>query len=107
MKYVLILGAALALLNGCNGEKEVPSKPNEEAVIQVDFACSADVTFHVQFYQQQPLAVLTWNNADIRLTEQPSGSGFIYSNDTITLRGKGNEATLTFADMPPFHCRAK
>lgn len=106
MNYVFILGAALALLSGCNGHQEAPSQP-EEALIQVDFACNADASFQVQFFQQQPLAVLTWNGADIRLTGQPSGSGFIYSNESITLRGKGDEATLTFADMPPFHCRAK
>ena len=43
----------------------------------------------------------------IELQQQPSGSGFIYSNGPNTIRGKGNDLTVEIGRMVPIQCKAR
>ena len=43
----------------------------------------------------------------LELQQQPSGSGFVYSNGPSTVRGKGDELTLEIGRMAPIACRAR
>lgn len=42
----------------------------------------------------------------LELQQQPSGSGFIYSNGPNTVRGKGDELVLEIGRMAPIRCLA-
>ena len=77
-----------------------------EEVLEVQFACvnSDDVT--VRFFPEQELAILLRNGEQIELPQQISGSGFIYSNGSTTIRGKGNDLTVEIGRMVPIQCRS-
>jgi len=45
--------------------------------------------------------------SEISLPQQPSGSGFIYSNGPNTIRGKGNALTVEIGRMLPIQCQAR
>jgi hypothetical protein len=47
------------------------------------------------------------NGENIPLSQQPSGSGFMYSNGPNTIRGKGNDLTVEIGRMVPIQCSAK
>lgn len=80
---------------------------DEARVIDVAFSCDNGERLSVQFHQDRELAVLTRNGQSIELPQQPSGSGFIYSNGPNTLRGKGDELTVEIGRMVPIQCRAE
>jgi membrane-bound inhibitor of C-type lysozyme len=48
--------------------------------------------------------VLMRQQHEISLPQQPSGSGFIYSNGPNTIRGKGNALTVEIGRMLPIQC---
>ena len=61
----------------------------------------------VRFLPAQGVAVLVRNGKTIELQQQPSGSGFIYSNGPNTIRGKGNDLTVEIGRMVPIQCKAR
>ncbi len=105
MRQLTLTCLALALM-GC------ASAPGDEGagvageVLDVAFVCDRDERMAVRFYPDRELAVLTRHDQQIELPQQPSGSGFIYSNGPNTIRGKGDELTVEIGRMAPIHCKA-
>ena len=52
-------------------------------------------------------AVLLRHGQAIELHQQPSGSGFVYSNGPNTIRGKGDELRVEIGRMVPMLCTAR
>lgn len=73
----------------------------------VAFACTDGQELSVRFFLAQGRAVLMRQGQSIELQQQPSGSGFIYSNGPNTIRGKGVELTVGIGRMVPIQCWAK
>ena len=61
----------------------------------------------MRFFPQQGVAVLLRGGQTTELQQQPSGSGFVYSNGPITVRGKGDDLSLEIGHMVPIACRAR
>lgn len=74
---------------------------------EVAFACTNGASISVRFSPASSTAILKRRGDSIELQQQPSGSGFIYSNGPNTIRGKGNELTVEIGRMVPIQCMAK
>lgn len=97
--FVTCLTCACALTAPIND-----NSPNDR---QVAFTCTRDESLSVKFFPAQGVAVLVRNSDSIELQQQPSGSGYIYSNGPITIRGKGDDLTVEIGRMAPLQCKAK
>lgn len=75
-------------------------------VREVAFSCSNGEALAVRFDREAERAVLLRNGEEIELRQQPSGSGFIYSNGPNTIRGKGDDLTVEIGRMVPLQCKA-
>lgn len=73
---------------------------------EVAFSCTGGETLAVRFHQDEERAILLRNGDEIELRQQPSGSGFIYSNGPNTIRGKGDDLTVEIGRMVPIQCKA-
>lgn len=51
--------------------------------------------------------MLVRNGETMELQQQPSGSGFVYSNGPTKIRGKGDDLTVEIGRMVPLQCKAK
>ena len=69
--------------------------------------CTNGTAIAVRFSPANETAVLTHQGSSITLTQQPSGSGFIYSNGPSTIRGKGDDLTVEIGRMVPLQCTAQ
>lgn len=86
---------AVLLLSAC-------ASPPKDA-ITARFACDTGETITVVFTDGR--ARLTDpQGRTATLTQQRSGSGYIYQGEGHGLRGKGREATWTHGDAPPRTC---
>jgi len=74
---------------------------------RVGFTCDNGEEVEVRFFPLQGVAVLVRHGKTIELQQQPSGSGFIYSNGPNTLRGKGDEIMIEIGRMVPIKCTAR
>lgn len=74
---------------------------------EVRFLCNNGQNLAVRFAQDAERAVLTRNGQSITLQQQPSASGFVYSNGANTIRGKGDHLTVEIGRMVPLHCQAQ
>lgn len=74
---------------------------------EVAYTCSNGETIAVRFFPANGVAVLVRNGQTIELQQQPSGSGFAYSNGPNTVRGKGDELTVEIGRMVPLRCTAR
>ncbi len=83
------------------------SSPPAPVEHDVAFSCTNGESISVRFSPTKHTAILTRHGNNIELQQQPSGSGFIYSNGPNTIRGKGNELTVEIGRMVPIHCKAK
>ncbi|MCD8186977.1 MAG: MliC family protein [Rikenellaceae bacterium] len=52
----------------------------------------------ITFFPAGEAAIVTVGDQTYRLRQYPTGSGYGYKNDRVELRGKGEEATLTYTD---------
>ena len=100
--------AALALLlagliSAC---ASTPRQGNEVIERQARFVCSNKEEVEMRFFPRQGVAVLVRHGMPIELQQQPSGSGFVYSNGPNTVRGKGDEITIEIGRMVPLACKA-
>jgi membrane-bound inhibitor of C-type lysozyme len=92
---------AAALLCACSATPPAP------ADLDVAFACTHGESVSVRFSPAHGTAVLTRHGERMELQQQPSGSGFIYSNGPNTIRGKGDDLTLEIGRMAPIECKAR
>lgn len=70
---------------------------NEKVAIYVDKAGKVD-EITVKFQTEGDKATIQDANGLYELVLYETASGFGYKNETITLQGKGADATLTYAD---------
>ncbi|MBN9368870.1 MAG: MliC family protein [Comamonadaceae bacterium] len=92
---------AAALLCACSATPPAP------ADLDVAFTCPHGESVSVRFSPASSTAVLTRHGERMELRQQPSGSGFIYSNGPNTIRGKGDDLTLEIGRMAPIECKAR
>lgn len=104
MKVTMFFLLALCLLTACAHQ---PQKNESSHVSSVSYTCITGEKLEVRFFPLQGVAVLVRNNRTMELQQQPSGSGFIYSNGRHTIRGKGNELLLEIGRMVPIRCVAQ
>jgi membrane-bound inhibitor of C-type lysozyme len=109
MKRVVGMLSVVGLLVACapgaeSGSPDIAVKPTK--VLEVAFTCSQGESLSVRFFPDQGVAVLVRNGDTIELQQQPSASGFIYSNGPNTIRGKGDDLTVELGRRVPIQCRA-
>lgn len=102
MKLLIAAMVVTCLASACVFKP--PSNDNSPNDREVAFACSNGQSLSVRFFHAQGLAVLVRNGETMELQQQPSGSGFIYSNGSTTIRGKGNDLTVEIGRMVPLQC---
>lgn len=83
------------------------SAPPQNADREVAFTCANGESISVRFSPTNSKAVLIRNGHSVELPQQPSGSGFVYSNGPNTIRGKGLDLTVEVGRMVPIQCRAQ
>lgn len=93
--------AGMAMMTGCVAK---PPLATPEAVV---FDCQNGEVMRVRFVAAPASAVLMRGQNEISLPQQPSGSGFIYSNGPNTIRGKGDALTVEIGRMLPIQCQAR
>lgn len=105
MKAFIVAAAMTSLAFGSSSTyASNDTSPNER---EVAFACDNGETLSVRFFTAEGIAVLVRHGKTIELQQQPSGSGFIYSNGPNAIRGKGLDLTVTIGRMAPIQCQAK
>ena len=105
MKAIIAATIAACLASACASKPPIDdSSPDDR---EVGFTCSNGPDLSVRFFPAQGVAVLVRNGETMELQQQPSGSGFIYSNGPTTIRGKGNALTVEIGRMVPLQCKAK
>jgi membrane-bound inhibitor of C-type lysozyme len=95
--------AAIGLTSCANEPKRLP----ENETRRVLFNCANGEQLEMRFFPAQGVAVLVRNGKTIELQQQPSGSGFIYSNGPNTVRGKGKDLSVEIGRMVPITCEAQ
>lgn len=105
MKAFIVAAAITGLASGSSSAySSNDNLPNER---EVAFICDNGETLSVRFFTAEGIAVLVRNGKSIELQQQPSGSGFIYSNGPNAIRGKGNNLAVEIGRMAPIQCKAK
>ncbi|MGY8899562.1 MAG: MliC family protein [Paraglaciecola sp.] len=107
----LLISFVTVSMQACSPQASIEDKKRQEAedakqYTQVIFECERNDPVTVRFYQDSERAVMTRNNEDIELTQQPTASGFSYSNGPNSIRGKGDDLTVHIGRMAAIHCRA-
>lgn len=103
MKTFALSLIAASLAWGCSASGQGVAT---DEVRNIGFHCSNGETLSVRFHNAEERAVLVRHGQEISLKQQPSGSGFIYSNGPNTIRGKGNALTVEIGRMVPLQCEA-
>ncbi|WP_029148808.1 MliC family protein [Methylophilus sp. 5] len=93
--------AAAAMVMGCATK---PPLATPDAVV---FDCQNGEVMRVRFVAAPASAVLMRGQNKISLPQQPSGSGFIYSNGPNTIRGKGDALMVEIGRMAAIQCQAR
>jgi membrane-bound inhibitor of C-type lysozyme len=107
MKALALTWIAAATTWGCSSTVEQtvsPSTPQD--VLNVAFHCTHGEALSVRFFTKEQRAILIRNGQEVALKQQPSGSGFVYSNGPNTIRGKGQDLTVEMGRMVPLQCQA-
>lgn len=104
MNSSLLLSTLTVLLASCAA---APPEEGAGADRRVAFSCTNGEEFEVHFSGTRKVAVLTRSGSPIELQQQPSGSGFIYSNGPNTIRGKGDDLIVEIGRMTPLHCKVR
>jgi membrane-bound inhibitor of C-type lysozyme len=102
-KTAFILLISATGLFSCAGVQE---KPSGNEMNRVLFNCDNGEQVEMRFFPARDMAVLVRNGKSIELKQQPSGSGFIYTNGPNTVRGKGREIMIEIGRMVPIRCAA-
>ena len=92
------------LVVGCSAPVQQGEPTGER---RVQFTCSNGEEVEMRFFPLQGVGVLVRNGKPMELQQQPAASGFIYSDGSTTVRGKGNELTIEVGRMVPIQCRAR
>ena len=101
MKVIGLAMLAAIAVSACS------SAPSQDADREVAFTCANGESISVRFSPANSNAVLIRGGQGIELPQQPSGSGFVYSNGPNTIRGKGLDLTVEVGRMVPIQCKAR
>ena len=106
MKHALWL-AATVTVSACTGPA-----PADSSTIAVTYHCANGDKLLVSYDRRQETATLATallapEDTTLTLPRQISGSGFIYSDGEVTLRGKGQEVQLQAGRRAPVSCMAQ
>lgn len=96
--------ASALLCAGCAGPQNAGEVAGER---KVRYACSQGEDVEMRFYTGREMAVLERGGNAVQLHQQPSGSGFAYTNGPTTVRGQGDEITVEIGRMAPLKCQAR
>lgn len=105
MKTIIAATVVTCLASACASKPS--SNDNAPSAREVVFSCTNGHSLSVRFFPAQGVAVLVRNGETIELQQQPSGSGFSYSNGPTTIRGKGDELTVEIGRMVPLQCKTR
>lgn len=93
----IFAGALPAIIPAALGQTQNPpiaaEKPPIDGPRPIAYGCAGAQTFSV-VYKKGEEADLIMGTKSFTLKQLPSGSGFKYSDGTLTLTGKGREAML-------------
>ncbi|WP_158970145.1 MliC family protein [Paraglaciecola sp. L3A3] len=101
-KYILLIVSMV--LTACGQSTEMTS---EQEYYEVTYDCERGQPILVHFYKEQELAELIREGQVTELKQEPSASGYYYTNMKVSIRGKGNELTLEIGRMAAITCRAR
>jgi len=94
-----------ALLSGGCTAPAHPGEPTGERRVQ--YVCGNGEEIEMRFFPLQGVGVLVRHGKPMELQQQPTGSGFLYSNGPNTVRGKGNELIIEVGRRVPIQCQAR
>lgn len=100
---VATLLCSLFLL-GCTS---ISSQAEPTGEHRAQFVCDDGETVEMRYFPLQGVAVVVRHGNTIELQQQPSGSGFIYSNGPNTVRGKGDEIMIEIGRRVPIKCKTR
>ena len=94
------------LLAGCMSAAADPARgPDPTRRIETAFTCDDGSALSVVYAGDT--ATVTARQGTFVLPQQPSGSGFLYSNGRYSLRGQGDEARWEVGRMAPILCKVR
>lgn len=104
IRLVSFTAASALLCAACAGTQNAGELAGER---KVRYACSQGEDVEMRFYTGREMAVLERGGNAVQLHQQPSGSGFVYTNGPTTVRGQGDEITVEIGRMVPLKCQAR
>ncbi|WP_158224648.1 MliC family protein [Agaribacterium haliotis] len=97
------------LLSACaNNTSDTASHATEQpntAVIKREFVCSEQQQLKINFFPETNSADLFFDGKKTSLQQQLSGSGFAYAGGAYSVRGKGQQFTLSVNDGRQLMCK--
>lgn len=97
MVACLFAGALPAIVPAALGQSQTPPTAAEQSPVRgpepMSYSCADNQTFLV-VYKAGEEADLMFGTRTFTLKQTPTGSGFMYTDGTVTLTGKGQEAML-------------
>lgn len=98
LQPVAVCCGAAWLAAGC-------AAPDAATERSVNFLCDNGERVALRFFPQQGVGVLVRGGRTLELQQQPAASGFVYSNGTHTVRGKGEDLVIEVGRMVPLRCK--
>ncbi|MEI6895744.1 MAG: MliC family protein [Colwellia sp.] len=92
------------LLIACTHSENLPST---QSYNEISYVCERGKPVLVRYYKNEELAVLIREEQTIELHQEPTASGFLYSNMKVSIRGKGSNISIGFGRMVPMSCQEK
>lgn len=93
----LFAGALPAIIPAALGQTQAPPTAKDAPPIEgpkpTSYTCASEQTFLV-VYRAGEEADLIFGTRTFTLKQTPTGSGFKYTDGTVTLSGRGDQATL-------------
>ncbi|MDU0354485.1 MliC family protein [Paraglaciecola aquimarina] len=105
MSTVFSVVFVLVVLNAC--QQPAGENTTQDDFNEVTFACERGKSIVVRFSLNSELAMLFDNNQVAELTQKPSASGYFYTNNKISIRGKGDALQLEIGRMAALKCHAQ
>jgi membrane-bound inhibitor of C-type lysozyme len=111
MITVLLMPLLIVGLQACSpktSEEDQAKMQAKEAdqYTQVLFECVGNDPVTVRFYKDSERAVMIRNNENIELEQEPTASGFSYTNGPNSIRGKGDDLVVQIGRMAAINCHA-
>jgi membrane-bound inhibitor of C-type lysozyme len=96
---------ATGVCAGCGGPPTQGDRVERPGERVIELSCRDGEQVLLRFHDAPGVADLTRAGRTIRLKQQASESGFVYSDGRNTVRGKGRDVTLALDRAEPIRCR--